>query len=54
MTRIRVSGPGGWFEGEDERMPVGSDVENIVDGGIRRGTHIAKALALGSLPLEDG
>ena len=30
------------------RDAVGSDLELIVDGGIRRGTHILKAMALGA------
>jgi L-lactate dehydrogenase (cytochrome) len=30
------------------RDEVGSDIELIVDGGIRRGTHVIKALALGA------
>jgi L-lactate dehydrogenase (cytochrome) len=30
------------------RDAVGSDLELIVDGGIRRGTHVLKALALGA------
>ncbi|MFK8018635.1 MAG: alpha-hydroxy acid oxidase [Pseudomonadales bacterium] len=32
----------------DMRDAVGSDLELIVDGGIRRGTHIIKALAMGA------
>lgn len=30
------------------RDAVGADIELIVDGGIRRGTHVVKALALGA------
>jgi len=30
------------------RSQVGDDIELIVDGGIRRGTHVLKALALGA------
>ena len=30
------------------RDAVGSDIEVIVDGGIRRGTHVLKALAMGA------
>jgi L-lactate dehydrogenase (cytochrome) len=32
----------------DMRDVVGNDLELIVDGGIRRGTHIVKALAMGA------
>ena len=32
----------------DMRDAVGNDLELIVDGGIRRGTHIVKALAMGA------
>jgi L-lactate dehydrogenase (cytochrome) len=30
------------------RDAIGDDLELIVDGGIRRGTHVLKALALGA------
>jgi len=36
------------------RDAVGSDVELIVDGGIRRGTHIVKAMALGASACSIG
>jgi L-lactate dehydrogenase (cytochrome) len=32
----------------DVRSAVGADVELIVDGGVRRGSHVLKALALGA------
>ena len=32
----------------DMRNAVGNDLELIADGGIRRGTHIIKALAMGA------
>ena len=36
------------------REAVGNDLELIVDGGIRRGTHIIKALALGADAVSIG
>ena len=36
------------------RDAVGSDMELILDGGIRRGTHILKALALGADAVSIG
>ncbi len=33
---------------------VGGDIEVIVDGGIRRGTHVLKALALGATACSGG
>lgn len=33
---------------------VGGDIEIIVDGGIRRGTHVLKALALGATACSGG
>lgn len=36
------------------RQAVGPDVDLIVDGGIRRGTHILKALALGATACSIG
>ena len=33
---------------------VGGDIEIIVDGGIRRGTHILKALAMGATACSGG
>ena len=36
------------------RDAVGSDAELVVDGGIRRGTHILKALALGANAVSFG
>ncbi|MDJ0926673.1 MAG: alpha-hydroxy acid oxidase [Gammaproteobacteria bacterium] len=32
----------------DIRQAVGADVEIILDGGVRRGTHVIKAIALGA------
>ncbi len=39
---------------EDARNAVGDKLEIIVDGGIRRGTHVAKALALGADAVSIG
>jgi L-lactate dehydrogenase (cytochrome) len=36
------------------RAAVGSDLEIIVDGGVRRGTHVIKALALGANAVSFG
>ena len=36
------------------RAQLGADVELIVDGGIRRGTHVLKALALGATACSIG
>ncbi|WP_208022213.1 alpha-hydroxy acid oxidase [Pseudomaricurvus hydrocarbonicus] len=36
------------------RGAVGADVEVIVDGGIRRGTHVLKALAMGATACSIG
>ena len=36
------------------REAVGNDLDLIVDGGIRRGTHILKALALGADAVSIG
>ena len=33
---------------------VGGDIEVIVDGGIRRGTHVLKALAMGATACSGG
>jgi L-lactate dehydrogenase (cytochrome) len=33
---------------------VGGDIEVIVDGGIRRGTHILKAMAMGATACSGG
>ena len=38
----------------DMRRAVGDDIELICDGGIRRGTHIIKALALGANAVSVG
>jgi L-lactate dehydrogenase (cytochrome) len=36
------------------RDAIGNDLELIVDGGIRRGTHIIKAMALGADAVSIG
>ena len=36
------------------REAVGGEIELIVDGGIRRGTHILKAMALGADAVSIG
>ena len=33
---------------------VGGEIEVIVDGGIRRGTHVLKALAMGATACSGG
>lgn len=39
---------------QEIRRAVGPDIELIVDGGIRRGTHVLKALALGATACSIG
>ena len=38
----------------DVRDTIGNDAEVIVDGGVRRGTHVLKALALGATACSTG
>ncbi len=38
----------------DVRDEIGDDAEVIVDGGVRRGTHVLKALALGATACSTG
>ncbi len=38
----------------DVRDAIGDDAEVIVDGGVRRGTHVLKALALGATACSTG
>ena len=39
---------------EEIVQAVGGDIEIILDGGIRRGTHILKAIALGATACSGG
>ena len=36
------------------RDAIGADSELVVDGGVRRGTHVVKALALGANAVSFG